>query len=148
MKHTATIEAAISAADGDALAAFYIENLGFTFLSKTDVPSDMAKPTGISETGYAVIRLQNDRGNLLKILCSDQDRPAHATPKTVSHRHGYAYVTLSIDDLDGCFAQLLAKDVSIHSDGVVPIKPGRKLLFLRDPEGNFVELVEDDSFAE
>lgn len=146
MKHTATIETAISAVDGDRLADFYVRHLGFAFVSKTDVPIALAKPTGICDAGYAVIRLRNDRGDLLKILCADV-APGGAAPATVSGRTGYAYVTLSIDDIDGAHARLVAAGAPIHSDGVVPIKPGRRLLFLKDPEENFVELVEDESFA-
>lgn len=107
--------------------AFYRDRLGFTF----------TKPIAASGTegrsGHLRIGIY-DRTWLPKLLGDRQD----------GFPPGYGMLlSMTVDDLDATYTDLLDHGVEI----LMPPQPmdwGQRLLFLRDPDGNLLEIVQSD----
>jgi catechol 2,3-dioxygenase-like lactoylglutathione lyase family enzyme len=69
-----------------------------------------------------------------------------ATPATPNQQAqgGWNHLALEVDDVDAAFAELVRRGVEIHSspDGFPPEAPEFRIAFLRDPDGNLLELIQ------
>jgi len=142
MKTVAPFEVGFTVKDLDAMLPFYTEVLGFSVFSDLRVTAENSKPTGLSPTGYRVVRLETDLGNRFK-LAQPAAAPESATPAEFAlQRQGGAYVTFIVAGLEALHARLKKHGARILSDGVVQVRPGLGLLLAHDPEGNHLEFVE------
>lgn len=142
MKTVAPFEVGFVARDLDALLPFYTEVLGFAVFSDLHVPAEKSGPTGLTPTGYRVVRLETDRGNRFK-LAQPAAAPEPSQPAAFAlQRQGAAYVTFVVEGLPALYERLKKSGVSVLSDGVVQVRPGLRLLLVHDPEGNHLEFVE------
>ncbi len=123
----------LSVADLDAMTAWYGSMLGFKVTK--DVP--------IGEGGGKVRFIENGNARIELIFQPDgQAGPVRAVPPAHATVRGPAQITMEVPDLDAARAALAARGVEIALD-ITPLPPlGIRILFLRDPEGNLVELVQ------
>ncbi len=123
----------ISVADLDKMTAWYGEMLGFKATKDAPMGDGGAKVRFI-ESGNARIELI--------YLPDSQPGPIKAMPPAHAATRGFAQLTMEVPDLDAAKAALVAKGVEIGLD-ITSIPPlGIRILFMRDPEGNLVELVQ------
>jgi len=123
----------LSVADIDAMTAWYGTMLGFKVTKEAPMPEGGGKVRFI-ENGNARIELIYQPGA--------KAAPARGTPPAHAGILGPVQITLEVPDLDAARAALAARGVTIDLD-ITPLPPlGIRILFLRDPEGNLVELVQ------
>jgi catechol 2,3-dioxygenase-like lactoylglutathione lyase family enzyme len=128
--------------DIDALLPFYTGVLGMSVFSDIEMPSRVTCPTGLSPSGYRVVRLETNLGQRFK-LARAGDAPEPRVPSSFAlQRAGDAYVTFLVDDIHVVHERLQAHGAGIRSDGVVEVRPGVLLMLASDPEGNWLEFVQ------
>jgi lactoylglutathione lyase len=108
---------------------FYRDVLGFSF----DKPTKIDSAEGYS--GKLKIGLY-DRLWLSKLFGDRGEQPISGNPFLLS---------MSVDNLDQVYDQMCERQTAIPIDIISPpqIMPwGQKILFLRDPDGNLLEIVQ------
>jgi catechol 2,3-dioxygenase-like lactoylglutathione lyase family enzyme len=110
---------AIAAANIEALAAWYVDNLGFVINYQSANAIFVKAPDG---TMIEIIRAEGDRG-----------------PQTMKTQ-GIRHMALTVTDFDAVLAGLREKKVNFVSEP--EDKKGNKVVFFTDPEGNYLHLLQ------
>jgi lactoylglutathione lyase len=144
-----TIDLGCVVGDLDASVRFYKEGIGFTDVKGFEVPADLARDAGLTDTKPLAIRVlvlgEGDAATKLKLM-----QVAGTTPRTGDaefiHSHtGYRYLTIFVADTDAALARLAKLGVKPLAKSPVPLPdslaPGMHLTCVRDPDGNIVELI-------
>ena len=143
MKMVAPLEVGLCCADLDALAAFYVEELGFTQVDVIDVPAENAARAMLCACAYRVTRLQSPHGERVKLLQPAVPAAARVATARILDERNTAYLTFIVDDLRTMLARLLDSGIEVMTGPeMVEVRPGTFLVFARDPEGNILEFVE------
>lgn len=143
----APLEIGISVKDADRAADFYERVLGFQRVSEATLSADRAVLAGFGPVAFRMVRMQTGYGERIKLL--QQDPPAIGDPAegTLLGRAGISYLTFVVTDIDEAVERLRAASVTLLSEGPFQTRPGTRLLFFRDSEGNPLELVQYDDLA-
>jgi catechol 2,3-dioxygenase-like lactoylglutathione lyase family enzyme len=117
---------AISTAHFDRLRAFYVETLGLPAVG------------GLPE--HQILFL--DAGGLTLELVGEPET-GRAAPDGFGRR-GWQHLAWEVSDVDAAYADLLGRGVAGHSapEGFPSEAPRLRIAFLRDPDGNLLELVQ------
>jgi catechol 2,3-dioxygenase-like lactoylglutathione lyase family enzyme len=128
---------------------FYVEGLGFREIQGFDVPADLARDAGLTDTKPLSIRVlalgDGEAATKLKLM-----QVAGAAPRTGDtefiHSHaGFRYLTIFVADVDAALARLATIGVRPIAKGPVALPAtlgaGMTLACVRDPDGNVVELL-------
>jgi catechol 2,3-dioxygenase-like lactoylglutathione lyase family enzyme len=149
LQMTVPLEVGIGCHDLAVMRRFYEQTLGLQFVSELRVPAQTAQRYRLARGDATVLRLQTSSGERLKLIAPD-DAPAlpDEQPGYVFDRPNVTYLTFIIADIHAVTRRVLAQGGSAMS-GETPIegRPGLFVVFLRDPEGNIVELVQYDDVA-
>lgn len=124
------IDLGIVTRDAGALLAFYRDTLGLPLEATIPMPG-----------GGTMHRLKAG-DSVIKIVETEPSPVADAVPGGIRAATGYRYWTLTIADLAGNIARCEAAGYKT----VVPIKtirPGVSIAIIADPDGNWVELLEN-----
>ena len=109
---------AIAAADIEALAAFYVDMLGFE----------------ICYHSQNAIFVRAENGIMLELIHAEGERPEY-TMRTPGIRH----IALTVDDFDAVYVRLTARGLHFITE---PIEShGNRAVFFTDPEGNILHLL-------
>lgn len=148
MKCVAPFEPAICVVDLDRMKRFYCERLGMTVFNELDVPPDKSAPPGLAANGYTIVRLETNDGQRFKLVRPNV-APAESIDRAyVLDRQGLAFVTFLIADLSGLTTRLQASGHALMGDGrPFEVRDGVNIAFVKDPEGNCIELVEYDDIT-
>jgi catechol 2,3-dioxygenase-like lactoylglutathione lyase family enzyme len=141
MKMEAPLEIGIAVRDLPRMVAFYVDVLGCTKVSEVDVPAEKSRANGLSPDSATVVRVQTPYGERIKLLTT-KTMDAGPQGQWLLARAGLSYLTFIVRDLDRWCARLKAKGVALASDAPVENRPGLRVQFFTDPEGNTLELVE------
>ena len=97
----------------------------------------------MAANGYTIMRLETNDGQRFKLV-RPNDPPASSPDRAyVLDRQGLAFVTFLIEDLGGLVARLKAAGFSLMGAGeTFEVRDGVNIAFVKDPEGNCIELVE------
>lgn len=116
----------ISVADLDKMTKWYVDMLGFK------VAKDLPGRLRFIENGNERIELVYTAGS----------KPGEQRPfPPAAGTQGYVQLTMEVPDLDAARTALAAKGAA--PSAITPIPPlGIRVFFMRDPEGNIVELVQ------
>ena len=110
----------------DTARAFY-EQLGFEFIVGPIGP----EPVAVMEHPSGV--------NINFILNTTSDASASNVLMDLPEKHtGYTHIALEIDDLEAVRQQLATLEITITES--VELPDGAVLVFIRDPDGNVIEL--------
>ncbi|HWJ68696.1 MAG TPA: VOC family protein [Sphingobium sp.] len=124
---------AISVADLDGATRWYEDVLGFTVEREASLDN--------GRVVFRWLRRGNERIELVHNPAAVAG-PARALPPAHVDVHGFTHLTLETADLAATRAALLARGVTLVVD-ITEVKDlGIKVLFLRDPEGNYIEIAE------
>lgn len=121
----------ISVADIDKMTTWYADMLGFK------VTRDLAMGQGGGK-----LRFLENGNERLELVYAPGSKPGEQKPMPpAASINGYVQLTMEVPDLDVARAALAAKGAT--PSAITPIPPlGIRVFFMRDPEGNIVELVQ------
>jgi catechol 2,3-dioxygenase-like lactoylglutathione lyase family enzyme len=143
MKMVVPLEVGICCADLEALAAFYIDVLGFTQVNVIEVPADVAARTGLCACSYRVTRLQTPYGERVKLLQPAKTPARRDRAEFILSEQNTTYLTFIVEGLPDFLSRLLDLGAEVlFGPEVIEVRPGTFLVFARDPEGNLLEFVE------
>ena len=124
----------LSVADLDAQHRFYADALGLTAVEER---VDMAAAR------VRTVILRADNGLKIELIERGGSAPQEfADPFDGAGTQGYFHWAVQVDDLDEAFARVReagAREVSAPADAV---RPGMRFAYLKDPEGNLLELIQ------
>jgi catechol 2,3-dioxygenase-like lactoylglutathione lyase family enzyme len=147
MKMVAPLEPAIVCFDMERMLKFYVDVLGLQLVTDIEAAPEIGRRIHISPHGYRIVRLQTSYGERIKLIVSHVPPRPHAVHDYVYECHGHAYLTFIVSDMAALLPVLGAHDTPIISDGIVEVRPGVLALFVKDPEGNFIEIVDYPDIA-
>ena len=142
---TAVIDVGVIVSDIEKAEHFYEDALGFTEIDEFDVSAAVGRASGLTDNQKftADVMAIGDGENATKIkLIEIPDAPgARPDNRFVHSTYGPSYLTLHVDDIDAVLAMAAKEGVKPLADG--PTKAGGTtyIALLRDPDGNFIELV-------
>lgn len=128
----------ISVRDLEREVEFYCDVLGLTVEARFEVSGE-AFQTAVDVEG-ASARFVHLEGGGVRLELVEYDPAAEASDDPDLNRPGATHLGLSVDDVDGFLAHR-PTDVETVSEPRTTAT-GTRLVFLRDPEGNLVELLE------
>lgn len=127
--------ACLVTADYDRLTAFYRDAFGFAFEEQWEAPDVVP--------GAKLCYLVHPSGVRLEIVGSPNAKMP-APPETLPgdfNVGGYRHLCLAVDDLDAAYAEAVAKGVENIAEPFNYPRLQKRLAFLRDSDGNTIELV-------
>ena len=143
LKMTVPLEPGIVCSDIEPMLAFYTGVLGLKLVADAATTPELSTRLGGTPHGYRIVRLQTPYGERIKLVQPHKDPPTpQPLPKWVYERHGIAYLTFVIADMQDVVKRLKEHGVKLLSDGPIEVRPGVFALYSLDPEGNYVEFVE------
>ncbi len=143
LRMVAPLEPGIVCIDLDRMFDFYTAVLGLRFATDAEAFPEMSTKFGTGPHGFRIIRLQTPYGERVKLIQPKktvlQQSP---NPDWVFERQGIAYLTFVVPDIHDVVTRLKEHNVDLVSEDAVPIREGITAIFVRDPEGNFLEFVQ------
>jgi len=135
----------IACSDADRSAAFYCDVFGLEPVSDRDVPPGgfVERVTGVAGAHVRIVHL---RGYGFNFELLEYRAPRGDTRAREPNHAGSAHLCFITDDLDAEYARLAALGIRFRSPGPVTAvggpNDGGKVLYLEDPDGNPVEVVQ------
>ncbi|MBF0595256.1 MAG: VOC family protein [Candidatus Omnitrophica bacterium] len=87
------------------------------------------------------IKMMDAGGAILELLCFDL--PPEACAGREIHQPGFSHIALTVQDVDRLFEGIKALGLPFISSPKVSGDGRAKVVFCRDPQGNFLELVQE-----
>jgi catechol 2,3-dioxygenase-like lactoylglutathione lyase family enzyme len=131
-----------SVRDLERARAFYTEVFGFREVLDLDVSGEQsAKLLGFPDpVGLRAVYLKRD-GFVLELLAFSDPQPLEARDRSLLEP-GLTHISIGVDDLDDACAQVTAHGGTVLEESRLP-----NAVFVRDCEGQLVELLAGDGFA-
>ncbi|MDC0066741.1 VOC family protein [Verrucomicrobia bacterium] len=145
-----TIDIGCVVSDLDRSIKFYTDAIGFKVTGEFSVPGGFAKDSGLTNSKELNIKILtlggSDGEDATKLkLMQVKGSGGKADHKTIDSTLGLSYITIFIKDTDKALAKLKEAGVKPIAKGPVTLPenldPSLALTIVRDPDGNFVELV-------
>ncbi len=145
-----TIDLGCVVSDINGSVKFYTEAIGFKVVGGFKVPSDFAENAGLTaskELDIKVLSLGGAEGEgVTKLkLMEVKGSGGKADQSYIDSTLGFSYITIIVKDTDKALARLKKAGVKPIAKGPVTLPnnldPSLSLTIVRDPDGNFVELV-------
>ncbi|MFL2483622.1 MAG: VOC family protein [Verrucomicrobiales bacterium] len=145
-----TIDIGCVVSDLDRSIKFYTDAIGFKVAGEFSVPAGFAKDSGLTNSKELNIKILtlggSDGEDATKLkLMQVKGSGGKADHKTIDSTLGLSYITIFIKDTDKALAKLKEAEVKPIAKGPVALPenldPSLALTIVRDPDGNFVELV-------
>ena len=135
MQILGTHHVALTTARFELLRRFYVEQLGL--------------PVVGGFPRHKIVFLQAG-STAIELIGEDAENTAveegSPVPELDDHarRHGWHHLAWEVEDVDAAFAELVARGVAVHSppESFPEAAPTMRIAFLRDPDGNLLELVQ------
>lgn len=143
LKMTAPMEVAYSVNNIDKMIKFYTEILGFKKVSDATVPAEMTIKNGQTAHGLRVVRLATPYDEWIRFVQAGQPPKPGKVPEYIFDRHGLAYCSFIVKDIDNIVKRLTEKGVKLQSgDEKIEVRAGLFIVYALDPEGNIIEFLE------
>jgi catechol 2,3-dioxygenase-like lactoylglutathione lyase family enzyme len=124
----------LSVADLDAEQRWYQLNLGL---------DEVVERVQLAEHGVRTVVLRAPSGLRLELIELAGSTPSSAdNPLQAARTQTYGHLALEVDDLDAAFAELTAAGAQPVSHPAPGASPGTHFAYVRDPEGNLLELIQ------
>jgi catechol 2,3-dioxygenase-like lactoylglutathione lyase family enzyme len=124
----------LSVADLDAQRDFYAAALGMTAVDEEFTMPEARVRTAILRSPDGLRIELIERGGSASQEFTD--------PFDGAGTQGYFHWALSVDDLDAAFARLLGAGAAEVSAPAPAVRPGARFAYVKDPEGNLIELIQ------
>lgn len=122
----------LSANDVDSTAQWYVDYLGFSV-------SDRFSLTRPDNRQIDVIRIARP-GLQLNI----SQFPGSVSPNRSTENQGWRHLAFEVEDVDRIYQQLRSQGVQFMTEPFTYDPPGYRVVFFRDPEGNILELYQEN----
>ena len=144
----ATIDLGCVVSNLNASVKFYTEAIGFKVAGGFKVSADFAKDAGLTEGKALDIKVltlggaEGAEATKLKLMQVEGSGGA-AKNDHIDSTLGYSYISAFVKSTDAALARLKKAGVKPIARGpaTLPANPSMSLTIVRDPDGNFVELV-------
>jgi glyoxylase I family protein len=113
---------AIATPDPQGLAHWYVQHLNFATLLDTG----------------STVYIKSTNSVVLEFVKAET-----IPPKPQLREAGLRHIAFAVDDLEIAHAQLKSAGIEFHPEAIV--LPGMRLLFFRDPEGNYLHLIQRET---
>ncbi|RQG91550.1 VOC family protein [Natrarchaeobius halalkaliphilus] len=128
----------IAVDDLEATLAFYRDALGLSIIDRFSVSGEaFSDGIGVEDASGSFVHLEADG---IRVELVEFDPKARDSPATGLNQPGTTHVAFAVDDLE-VIANELPDDVPTISEPRTTAS-GTSILFVRDPEGNLIELLE------
>ncbi len=138
------IDIGIVVSDANKTAQFLTNAIGFTELKGFSVTPERGKQIGLVD-GYAVdvrvFALTEGDGTRLKVLSFPQAGAKKPEQQFIHSTLGFRYLTLYVKDMTAALARLKKAGVPTLGETPLDLGGGTMITVVRDPDGNFVELI-------
>lgn len=123
---------------------FYRDLLGLCLQGKTDESGDfISKMLSFENVKLKTVKLSaNDNSTRLELLEFDNPQ-INPTKKTSLFTPGFTHVSLTVKNLDELYIRLKNSNVEFNSPPTVSPNGTLKVVFCKDFEGNYLELIEE-----
>jgi catechol 2,3-dioxygenase-like lactoylglutathione lyase family enzyme len=121
---------------------FYCDLLGFTVQKEMDEYGKfMDKLLGLENVMVTTSKMILENGSMLELL----EYKSHPEPKEKIKisRLGCSHIALTVDDIDLLYSKLLRYGIEFNTRPLCSPDGKVKVVFCKDPDGNFIELVEE-----
>lgn len=140
-----TIDVAVFVSDVKATQTFYEEVLGFKKLEQFTVPKQITGDSGLTDyrsyTAHVMAIGAGPDATRVKLVQMPGAPGARVDNRFVNSTYGPSYLTLHVRDMNPILKAAADRKLKPLSKGPVDLGGGRHLALLRDPDGNFIELV-------
>lgn len=145
-----TIDIGCVVSDLDASIKFYTEAIGFKVAGEFSVPADFAKDAGLTDSKALDIKVltlgggKGEEATKLKLM-QVKGSGGKVDEAHIDSTLGFSYITVFVKSTDVALARLAKAGVKPIAKGPATLPstldPSLSLTIVRDPDGNFVELV-------
>lgn len=97
---------------------------------------------GVTGSKIELYKLQCDDGSMIELLRYVQDNSERSEKKKI-YQMGCSHIAFTIIQLDELYVKLRATGIMFISEPVISPDGKAKVCFCMDPEGNYLELVEE-----
>lgn len=146
---TPTIDIGVVVKDLERSVEFYTKAIGFKKVSQFDVPAATATDAGLTRDkslSIDVLKLGEGEGaTSLKLMTLPEVKSKEANNNFIHSQFGFSYITIHVKDTKAAMERLEKVNIKPIAKGPVELPEslgaGVFLTVLKDPDGNFVELV-------
>lgn len=122
---------------------FYRDLLGLKVVRKMDESGSFIDTIcGVKNIAVTTIKLAADDGSLIELLYFHSPESNKAVDKDLN-RAGFAHVSFTVENIAEEYTRLNKAGVYFNSKPQLSSDGLAKVVFCRDNEGNFIELVEE-----
>ena len=123
---------------------FYINGIGMVKAYSFTINEDFSKRSGLSNgvpASVTVLKLENSpEANEWKLM-SFGKKATHPKQNFIQDDVGMQYITINVKALKPVMERLKQKNVTFLGSTPTPLNKNSHLLFVQDPDGNFIELI-------
>lgn len=140
-----TIDIGVVVSDIDKAAKFYTESLGLTEVKGFSVSGDLGRKIGLIDNHPVDIRVlvpaDTDGATRIKMMSFPAAPGKKADQDFIHSTLGIRYLTLYVSSVDRTLERLTKTGVKPIGETPVAIGNDLRLVTVRDPDGNFIELI-------
>jgi catechol 2,3-dioxygenase-like lactoylglutathione lyase family enzyme len=131
--------------DAAKTAQFLTNAIGFKEINGFSVTPELGRKIGLID-GYAVdVRVfvlgDGEQATRVKVLSFPQAKSQKPDQKYINTTLGYRYLTLYVKDMKAAVERLKKAQVRLEGETPLDLGGGTYIAVVRDPDGNFVELI-------
>ncbi|MGA0407502.1 MAG: VOC family protein [Limisphaerales bacterium] len=131
--------------DLEVSATFYRDALGCREVQGFTANGSFAASIGLVDhmdvTARVFLLGEGPSQSRIKMMSFPQAHASKSDQRFIHSTLGFSYLTLHVLDLDASMKRLKASKVSFEGKTPVSLGGGNALLVIRDPDGNFIELI-------
>jgi catechol 2,3-dioxygenase-like lactoylglutathione lyase family enzyme len=139
------VDIGIVVKDSDRTARFLTNVIGLKEVRGFPVSSDLGKKIGLIDNHATQVRVfvfeEVDQATRIKILSFPEAPGKQADQAYIHSTLGIRYLTLYVKDLNRALERVKKSGVSPLGETPVELGGGNWLLAVKDPDGNFIELI-------
>lgn len=139
------IDLGIVVKDPDRSAAFLTNAIGFKEVRGFSVTGDLGRKIGLIDGHPVNVRVftldEGDHATRVKVLSFPNAPSQQPDQKWIHSTIGMSYLTLYVKDVNRALQRLKQADVKLLGETPVDLGGGTWLVAVKDPDGNFVELI-------
>ena len=121
---------------------FYRDLLGFKVAKKMQESGNYIDTVcGVANMSVITVKLSADDNNLIELLCFLFPVSKNDTAKGLTDS-GFSHISCTVENVNAIYDRLIKAGIRFNSLPQVSSDGCAKVAFCRDPEGNFIELVE------